>query len=120
MRMGWLDSWLSDLEEPAPRPTKKIEAPREPEPEILHVWFQTRQPTGANDAGQVELGRYSVSNGVLHIHDEAGKTIGASYHLRDGDDPRQTAGRLAREAWRKSRGETDFNRPLGYAKGGYA
>ena len=75
---------------------------------------------GANDAGQVELGRYSVSNGVLHIHDEAGKNIGASYRLRDGDDPRQTAVRLAREAWRKSRGESDFNRPLHYQGGSFA
>jgi len=40
--------------------------------------------------------------------------------LGPGDDERQIAGRLARDAWTKARGTTDFNRPLGYQPLGVA
>ena len=116
--MGWLDDWLTDLGTTAPKPTApaiaKPAKPRQPKPEIKCVWFQTRAPQDSEDVGAVEAGHYWVADGVLSMCDETGKPTGKEYQLGPDDDARQIAGRLAREAWVKARGESDFNRPLSY------
>lgn len=89
-------------------------------PEIKSVWITTRFPREAGDPGEACCGHYSVADGVVTMRDEKGAPIGKQHRLGPDDDARQIAGRLAREAWVKARGQTDFNRPLGYASGGYA
>jgi hypothetical protein len=139
--MSWLDTLLDrGLEAmqpanvaPAPIATKRCRnaavtvtpplqsAARQAEPaEIKSVWFQTRAPRDKNDLGEIDLGYYSIADGVLTMHDETGKPTGEEYRLRAGEDPHQAAGRLGKQAWIKARGETDFNRPLGYARFGNA
>jgi hypothetical protein len=139
--MSWLDTLLDrgnearQLETQAPTakpeppvvgiPATEITGPRPamtsglPGPEIKHVWFQTRAPQNG-DLGEIYPAWYSVADGVLTMHDETGKPTGEEYQLRAGEDPHMAAGRLGRNAWIKARGETDFNRPLGYARSGNA
>jgi hypothetical protein len=69
------------------------------------------------EAGAVEAGFYSVADGVLTMHDSAGKP-GRQQRLGPEEDPRRIAARLAKEAW--MRGSTDFNRPLSYSRSGLA
>jgi hypothetical protein len=116
--MGWLDDWLNDLDGLTPAlpaaPVTKQAAPRKPPPEINEVWFQTRAPCNG-DLGAVERAYYSVMDSAITIHDESGKPTGKEYRLRPGENEKAAAGRLAQEAWRKARGESDFNRPLYYS-----
>jgi hypothetical protein len=46
--------------------------------------------------------------------DENGKPTGKEYRLGPNDDAQKIAGRLAREAWIKATGTSDFNRSLNY------
>ena len=113
--MGWLNNWLADLESaPGPKPIAKAVTPQ-PKPEINEVCFQTRAPRDG-DAGGCEAGFYSVTDGVVTMHDEKGVPTGKEYRLRLGEDARQIAGRMARDAWVKVRGVSDFNRPISYAR----
>ena len=111
--MSWLDTLLDrglEAMEPA-----GVAAPiARPAPEIKEVCFQTRAPRGEGDLGEIAAAFYSVADGVLTMHDEDGKATGATYRLRSDEDPRKVAGRLGKDAWSKARGESDFNRPLGY------
>jgi hypothetical protein len=66
--------------------------------------------------GEIAPGFYSVSEGILRIHDEDGRTTGKEHRLGPDDDERLIAGRMARAAWEKARGQTDLNRPLNYPK----
>lgn len=120
--MGWLDEWLTDLGGAAPKPiAPAIPKPlRQPKLELKSVWFQTRRPRDAEDPGECEAGYYSIAGDVLTIRDEKGMPTGKEYRLGPGEDAQQIAARLAREAWVKARGETDFNRPLGYQQSGVA
>jgi len=114
--MGWLDDWLGELGGvPAPAKPRAIAAPIDrPAPEIKIVWFQTRAPRNG-DAGGTEAGFYSVAGDVLTMRTEDGKPTGKTHRLAAGEDARQIAGRLAKEAWLKSQGGGgDFNRPLRY------
>lgn len=117
--MGWLDDALAQLKAPEPKPVAKAVTPRQPKTEIKTVWFQTRSPRDG-DQGEVEAGFYSVADDMVTMRDDKGVPTGKTQRLGPGEDARQIAGRLARAAWVKARGETDFNRPLGYARGGYA
>lgn len=122
---SWLDLWERRAREATGQP---IETPRVPEPvrqaqskpEIKQVYFQMRAPRGTGDCGEVGIGFYAVQDGIVSMYDEAGKSLGKHVALKDGDDPRAVAGRAAKEAWMKARDLGDFNRPLGYARGGYA
>jgi hypothetical protein len=81
------------------------------------VATHTKRPL---EGGQLEAGYYSVADGVATMRDENGKPTGKEWRLGPGDDARQIASRLARQAWEKRVGTSDFNRPLDYARGGYA
>lgn len=111
--MGWLNDWLADLGEPQAPPIAKPE-PRPAKPEIKSVWFQIRGPTSAIDLGEVDAGHYSVADGLLRMHDPDGRPTGKEYRLRPDENERAVAGRLAKAAWVKARGHTDFNRTLHY------
>jgi hypothetical protein len=132
--MGWLDNWLRELE-PAPiaptaprgtvarpwrHPTSSPEGerPHQPKPDIKMVWVTTRSPLDDGDPGEAQCGYYSVEHGVVRMHDEKGKPTGKEHRLSDGKDPRLVAGRITRAAWHSA--TPDFNRPLVYARGGYA
>ncbi len=121
--MSWLDTFLERGKEaqrqPAELPVPKPVKPRS-KPEIKCAWFQTRPPHGDQDCGEVEAVCYSVADGVLTVCDEHGRPIGTVHHLRDGEDPKATAVRLARASWIKSAGTSDFNRPLNYQPWGIA
>jgi len=47
--------------------------------------------------------------------DENGKPTGKECQVGPGEDARNVAGRLAREAWAKATATSDLNRPLRYA-----
>lgn len=104
------------------KPSNSVAAPlpRRPKPEIKHVWFTTRRPQGRDDLGATEAGYYSVADDVLILHEEDGKPTGKEYRLAPGDDARMIACRLAKEAWKKGRGEGDFNRQIIYGPLGIA
>jgi hypothetical protein len=138
--MSWLDTLLDrGLEAmqpaedvaPAPIATKRNaavtvtpplqSAARQAEPaEIKSVWFQTRAPRDKNDLGEIDLGYYSIADGVLTMHEKDGKPSGKVHRLAPDDNPRALASRFAWQAWRSGLGIGDFNRPLGYARTGYA
>jgi hypothetical protein len=86
-------------------------------PEIKEVVVQPRPPRNG-DAGACEIGFYSVSDGLLTMHNEKGQPIGKPYRLAAGDNERVVASRLTLAAWRKAVRTSDFNRPLGYARSG--
>jgi hypothetical protein len=125
--MSWLDT-LRDRatearREPLPpartRDAVVVEKPkREPKPEIKSFWVQVAAPRDG-DLGCVEAAYYSVADGMLTMHDANGKP-GKEYRLHAGEDPRRAAGRLAREAWFKEIGASDFNRSLTYEPLGIA
>lgn len=118
-------SWLDALERRGreaigiPATTPAIIKPRQEKPEIKSLWVTIRNPNPKieGDMGNVEVTFYYVIDGVLHLCDETGKPTGKTCRL-GRDDPRQIANRLFLEKWRG--GQSDFNRPLGYARGGYA
>jgi hypothetical protein len=120
-----LMSWLDTLQRrglQAMQPAKDI-APApiaKPAAEIKSVWFQRRAPASSSDLGEIDLGYYSVADGVLTMHDESGKPTGKEHRLAPGDDPRALASRFAWRAWQSGLGIGDFNRPLGYGPSGYA
>jgi hypothetical protein len=117
--MSWLDA-LRDRGLQATRsapPEPLIVSP--PDPEIHTVCVQTAPPRDGYP-GAVEPGFYSVTGGVVTMHDADGKPTGKTHRLRPGDDPRQIAHALTREACLKSRGESNFNRPLNYLINGIA
>ncbi len=117
--MGWLQEWLNETEAAASKKPAPV-APREPrkaKPEIKEVWFQIRPPR-SGDMGAVEAAFYSVSDGILMMHDAKGTPTGKQFYLGPNDDPRKIAGRLGREAWLGAGGPmSDFNRPLQYSSG---
>jgi hypothetical protein len=87
--------------------------------EIKSVWMQTSPPIG-KDPGYVEIGHYTVTDGLLQIVDEMGKPKGKKVKLEREDNPAKVAGRLTKEAWMKRARESNFNRPLVYPKMGLA
>lgn len=113
--MSWLDTLLDRGNEARQlaAPAAPIATPRQAAPEIKSLWVQTRAPRDSTDPGGCEAGYYSVADGVLTMHDESGKPTGKEHRLGPGDDARQVAGRLTKEAWSKA--TPDFNRPLGYS-----
>src|SRR5438045_7425353 len=121
--MSWLDTLLDHgneakrRAEPAPA-TVTPAKPRRAPPEIKLVWFQTAAPRNG-DQGAVEAAYYSVANGVLSMCDENGKPTGKECPVGPGEDARNVAGRLGREACGKATGTSDFNRALGYQNMGW-
>ena len=111
--MSWLDTLLDrGLEATKPEPVPR---PRQPKPDILSVWVQTRRPQGA-DPGSVEAAYYYVAEGVVTICSESGKPSGAEYRLEPGDDADAVARRLARGG---TSVPTDINRRLQYPNTGW-
>ena len=85
----------------------------QPTPVIKTVWVQTAVPTCPEDPGAAEPAFYFVSDGVLNLCDEQGRSSDKSVALGSEDDPRRIAGRLRLEAWRKEQGG-DFNSRIHY------
>lgn len=123
--MGWLDALERRAREAvgvvpaAPGPARQPAKPQ-PTPVIKTVWVQTAAPASPEDPGAAEPGFYSVTDGVLTMHDESGKPIGKPYRLNEGDNPHIITGRLKLEAWRKEQGAANFNRRLTYQPIGIA
>lgn len=116
--MSWLDT-LRDRglqakreAEPAPStPTVRRKAPIE----LRSVIVQTSYAhPDRGDPGAVEVGYYSVADGVLTMRDERGKALGKGQTLGPNDDPHVIAGRFVRAKWRASMGEGNFNRRLSH------
>jgi hypothetical protein len=107
--MGWLEDWLNDVE-----PVAAVT--RQARPEIKSVTITIRQPRHDGDPGAVEVGFYSVSDGVLTMHDASGKPAGS--HPLKGDAA-TFARALTRARWEQS-GESAFNQPLDYKRLGVA
>jgi hypothetical protein len=78
------------------------------------------RPARDGDAGGCEAGFYVVVDGVVKMCSESGKPTDKQYRLGPNDDAHRIAGRLTLQAWSKAAGESDFNRPLHYDRGGYA
>jgi hypothetical protein len=83
--MGWLDAMERRAREavgsvPAAPPVRQ---PAKPQaiPVIKTVWVQTAPPLNGS-AGACEPGFYSVTDGVLTMHDESGKPIGHPTKIR--------------------------------------
>lgn len=113
--MSWLDALQRRAQEARqpPTPPPLIARPAKPKPDIVSFWVQTRRPDYEHgDQGNVEPGYFYVADGVLVICDQNGKPTGPRQPLGPSDEPRAVAGRLRLEEWRKSRNESDFNRPL--------
>jgi hypothetical protein len=90
-------------------------------PEIKHVIIQTGQAhPDRGDPGAVEIGHYFVSGRDLTLCDESGKPMARPHRLGPDDEPRAIAGRLTRERWLKTNGDSDFNRSLSYPDIGLA
>jgi hypothetical protein len=113
--MGWLDAWERRAREaigtPAPVSRPAQIAKPQAKPVIKTVWVQTVAPRDG-DAGGCEAGFYSVTDGVVTMHDEDGKPTGKTWRLGPADDPHKIAGRLTRAAWGAK--TPDFNRTLYY------
>lgn len=95
-----------------------------PAPEVKQVPFQTRAPRDG-DCGEIGVAYYSVTDGVVTMHDESGNVTSLAgqpirYRLRDGEDPRHVASRFGKQAWIKACGESDFGRPINYGPLGIA
>ncbi len=122
---NWLDSLLDrsneakQVAEPQRAVIAKPLTQRQPTPEIKTVWFQTARPRDDDDPGRVEEGLYSVLDNVVRMHDSDGKLAGVQQRLGDDENERVVAARLAKALWQKTRGESDFNRPLHYADSRY-
>jgi hypothetical protein len=128
--MSWLDAILDRRKEAAPaavpearlgaEPPLKPNDNSKPAPDIKLVWFQIR-PARGDDHGMVEAAYYSVSDGVLTMHDEQGRPTGQTCRLGK-EDPQKVAGRFGRDAWMKQGRPEDspFNRPLHYEPLGIA
>jgi hypothetical protein len=109
---NWLEAafGLGDEAEPAPRPT-----PRCQKPEVKYISVVVAQPTGApGDLGETVDCHYVVTDGVLWLCDEHGKTGEKHHVLAAGEEPRRVASRLRRAAWQSEPGRSAFNRPLYY------
>jgi hypothetical protein len=125
--MSWLDTLL-DRGLEAMQPVELASATvagiptalSTPTAEIKSVWFQTRAPRDKNDLGEIDLGYYSVADGVLTMHDETGKPTGKVHRLAPDDNPYALASRFAWQAWKSGLDIGDFNRPLGYQPLGVA
>ena len=89
-------------------------------PDLKSVLFQTRAPSSETDPGSCEVAYYTVDAGVLTIRNADGSKTGKTYRLQPGDDERRVAGRLGRQAWERTPGRSDFNRPLHYSRPGIA
>jgi len=113
--MNWIDNLLDRGNK-----AKQLAAPAAAAapPVIKSVWVMTRLPLDAGDPGAAEPGFYSVTAGVLTMHDKDGTPTGQTHRLAAGDDERQIAGRLKRQAW--SREVPAFGRPLHYQPLGLA
>jgi hypothetical protein len=117
--MGWLDALERRARQAvgvvpaAPAPARQPAKPQ-PTPVIKTVWMQTAPARSPDYPGAAEPGFYSVTDGVLTMHDESGKPTGQRQQLGPADDPHRIAGRLRLEAWRKATGESNFNRRLDY------
>jgi len=121
--LTWLDTLLSRGSE-AKRAVTDVTHVTRPQPdrgeihreepvEIRHVTIQTSAPRDGHP-GSIVVGYYSVSDGVVTMHDEDGKATGQRDRVGPNEDPRQVAYRLRRATWRNSLGECNFNRPLHY------
>ncbi|HVQ71474.1 MAG TPA: hypothetical protein VMT08_28630 [Bradyrhizobium sp.] len=116
--MGWLDALerrARDAVRVVPAASVTVRQPGKLQPAhvIKTVWVQTAVPTCTEDPGAAEPAFYFVSNGVLNLCDEQGRSSGKSVALGSEDDPRGIAGRVKLEAWRKQQGG-DFNRRIHY------
>ena len=83
----------------------------------MTVPVQTAAPFGGSQ-GAITVGYYSVQEGVVVMHDEAGIATGKRRHLRAGEDPCGVAYRMTRESWQAK--APDFNRRLNYQPLGVA
>jgi hypothetical protein len=117
--MSWLDTLL-DRGLEATRAAEDIAPIAKPAPEIKSAYFQRRAPRDEKDLGEIDLGYYSIADGILTMHDETGKPTGKVHRLAPDDDPYALASRFAWRAWQDKPGNGDFNRPLGYARFGNA
>ena len=116
--MGWLDAWEWRAREAIgkPEPPRELVAkPAKPRPaKPLHqISIQSSAPNG-DHVGSVEVGYYTVDDGLLEMCDESGKSTGKKHALRPDDDPAAIARCLKRAAWSDAMGEGNFNRPLNY------
>jgi hypothetical protein len=88
-------------------------------PDIQWMYVQTGFANwDKGDPGSVEIAYYSVSDGIVTMHDKDGKATSATARLTAGEDPRRTANRLKLEALRAG-DEKNFNRSLNYPPLGY-
>ena len=123
---SWLDTLLDRGNEAKrtaqPAASERLPAaPRQPEPEINQVWFQTHAPIPERgDPGAVQAAFYSVADGLLRMHDANGKPTGKVQQLAPDEDARRVAGRLGHAAWTATKGQSAFNRPLSYPRSGVA
>ena len=107
--MGWLDALERRAREAvgsvpiAPAPARQPAKPQ-PSPVIKSVWVQTA-PARPDNPGAAEQGFYSVTDGVLTMHDESGKLTGQRQQLGQGDDPHRMACRLRLEACARQRAD---------------
>jgi hypothetical protein len=81
---------------------------------LKHVWITTILPSDRDPVGAVEIGYYTVEDGILQMVSEAGKPAGKKFKLQPGDDPQAIAARLTKEAWMKRARESDFHREIIY------
>ena len=120
--MNWLDTLLDRGREakgsaPDPLPVPQLPAKPRAQPDIKAVPVQTAAPFGGSQ-GAITVGYYSVQDGVVVMHDEAGIATGKRRHLRAGEDPCGVAYRMTRESWQAK--APDFNRRLNYQPLGVA
>jgi len=91
----------------------RVQAPARPrvKADIKTVPVQTAAPFGGSP-GAVTVGYYSVQDEVVVMLDQDGSPTGKRHPLSAGEDPRQVAYRLTREAWQAK--APDFSRGLNY------
>ena len=84
------------------------------------IWFTSPGKSGNSgppasgtegDPGAVIIGHYSVQDDAVVLHAADGKPTAKRHHLSTGEDPKQAAWRLTRDAKAVT---PDFNRRLNY------
>jgi hypothetical protein len=120
--MGWLDALerrgreaIRGESPPVPAPRRTLNEPSE----IKQVWVQTA-PARNGSPGAAAAAFYSVSDGILTMHDDHGKPTGQTQAIGKNDDPKRDAARLKLSALAAVRGNSNFNRPLNYQPSGIA
>ena len=97
-------------------------------PDVRKVFRDIRSPKGDDDPGQVTIGYYTLTDGLMTMTDGNGKPIRKdngelwTHRMRDGDKETPIAHWMTGKVYRALRGDDvlGFNRRISYPRHGIA